>query len=144
MRWRDRWPAEEPLTPDKAALIPVAELRTKPFWKHRGLCSSVARNVPTGLLTTPEAAADFIANHEAELLARMIPAISGPAGSREVPDIPSNRNIDLQGFRNVPWPRPRTDGHDDPWWHRDHRRPAYVYVHGLYETIVDEHHLKLK
>ena len=92
--------------------------------------------------------ADFIAAHEAELLARMIPAISGPAGSRAVEVLSAEDyeggNIDLQGFRNAPWPRPRTDGHDDPWWHRDHRRPAYVYVHGLYETIADEHHLKLK
>jgi hypothetical protein len=91
-------------------------------------------------------AADFIANHEAELLARMIPAISGPAGSREVPEIGApprlGRNIDLQGFRNAPWPR-QIDN-DEPWWHRDHRRPAYVYVSQLYKTIVNENHLNLQ
>jgi hypothetical protein len=96
----------------------------------------------------PAAAADFIANHEAELLARMIPAISGPAGSREVPEIGApprlGRNIDLQGFRNAPWPRPDADDYRAPWWHRDHRRPAYVYVSQLYKTIVNENHLNLQ
>jgi hypothetical protein len=89
-------------------------------------------------------AADFIANHEAELLARMIPAISGPAGSRAVPEWGQDGNIDLQGFRNAPWPRPETDNFIDPWWHRDHRRPAYVYVNRLYDTIVGENYLNLK
>lgn len=139
--WDERQPGERPIPPHAALEIPPADLRSRPLFKRRGSRSDVARNIPDGLLSTSFAADAYIGNHEAELLARMIPAISGPAGSREVPEWETEWNIDMNQFRNSPWPRSQPG---QPWWHRDHRRPAYVYVNRLYTIMANDQHLNLK
>ncbi len=98
-----------------------------------------------GLLYGPATGSAFALTHRSALLARMIPAMSPPAGRIPVPALtPVNspsRNFDMngttirpipEGATNLPWPqgRPTTN-----WWHSDLREVAFPYVKGLYKEI---------
>jgi hypothetical protein len=86
----------------------------------------------------------FASTHRDTLLARMIPAISPPAGRIAVPilGLPNLRNFNMDdetirpkkvGSDKPPWPNIRTT---TDWWHSDLRDVAYPYVRGLYFEIV--------
>ena len=99
-----------------------------------------------------QAAAAFVEANLPELFARMIPAITGPAGSRELSRIEElrnsgdykGRNFNLEDHQTAPWPRPAAPDESPPWRHRDHRRVAYVYVFDLYDKIAAQDVLGLK
>lgn len=89
----------------------------------------------------------FASTHRDTLLARMIPAISPPAGRIPVPrltaDAGEERNFDMDGIGIRPqrdsqghprWPTVR--GQDFRWWHSDVCEVAYPYVRGLYDQLV--------
>ncbi len=114
------------------------ELRTDPFFTKSSNRSPSGISVLYGGATpaAKQAAATFVEANLPELLARMVPAITGPAGSRPVDALNESDydggNINLEDHQTAPWPRPKQDGHSKPWRHRDHRRVAYGYVGGLY------------
>jgi|GEM_PF-5928655 len=72
------------------------------------------------------------------LLARMIPAMSLPAGSRPVeiftPDNSATRSFDMSRPVVRPWPENRNG--DTRWWHSDMREISYPFVRELYKKMV--------
>ena len=130
------------------------ELQTEPFFRKQG------RRSPAGISalyggTTPaakEAAAAFVEANLPELLARMVPAITGPAGSRPVPLLDELRalsgytggNFNFESHRSTPWPRPIWPSPRDGWLHRDHRRAAYVYVSSLFRFLAGDQALNVQ
>lgn len=85
----------------------------------------------------------FAAVHRDTLLARMIPAMSPPAGRIPVPAIgtPSaDFNFDMSSSvirgAGEPWPVPSVR-RDRNWRHSDLRVMAYPYVRGLYKKLVE-------
>ncbi len=85
---------------------------------------------------------------QGEILARGIPALSGPAGSREirVPDqnnLKRNVNINNQISRPNGWPRPANDEpYGQRWKHGDWKDVAYYYNFKLFEEFVTKGELK--
>ncbi len=67
-----------------------------------------------------------------ELLAKGVPALSGPMGSRRIGEIPESRNINLNGTTGGPaWPRcnlPEWSG----WRHGDVKAIALPFVYGVF------------
>lgn len=84
----------------------------------------------------------FASLHRDTLLARMIPAMSPPAGRIPVPrlttDAGEERNFDMSSSTirgNLEqWPSPPLRN-DKKWRHSDLREIAYPYVNGLYKRI---------
>lgn len=102
-----------------------------------------------GALYAPATGSAVAARQRDALLARMIPALSLPAGSRPVTkfDRPAEqRNIDMNSpairGSGEPWPTNRNG--DKRWWHSDLRQVAYPYVSGLYGKIVEFGNLQVQ
>lgn len=77
-------------------------------------------------------------NTVAEILACGIPALSGPAGSRELPSnhIPVE-NVDLNSLTGNDWPESSPFFHSR-WLHSDVKNIALPFVKQLFETIATE------
>lgn len=70
------------------------------------------------------------------LLARGVPALSGPVGSRSIAIIPHSHNVDLNEMTvGTYWPRT-----NEPRWsgcrHGDIRAVALPFVFGIFESIL--------
>ncbi len=132
-------------------------LREEPFfrpggrWRKVGSWQRDTQNKPIfseenlGLLYNPATGSAFASRQRDALLARMIPAMSPPAGRIPVPKLGAinQRNFDMngtvirpikQGEQKPRWPGAR--GQDIRWWHTDLREVAYPYVRGLYKQLV--------
>jgi len=81
---------------------------------------------------------------QGEILARGIPALSGPAGSRQLKSISLERNINMNTLeRPNNWPRPVSDKpYGERWKHGDWKDVAYFYNFKVYEDIVTKGGLK--
>ena len=70
------------------------------------------------------------------LLARGVPALSGPVGSRELSNIPEYRNVNLNGRTGGSlWPRSNASAWKG-WQHGDIRIVALPFVHSPFAEIV--------
>jgi Alpha/beta hydrolase of unknown function (DUF900) len=126
------------------------DLRAEPFFKPGANRAKVSSWKPDGsggqILLTERLGAlynqdgsGFAARHRDTLLARMVPAISPPAG-RELISLfgfTNQRNFDMsspaiRGDEQY-WPSARNNKN---WLHSDLRQIAYTYVRGLYDRIV--------
>jgi len=95
-----------------------------------------------GSLYRPATGSDMAARQRDALLARMIPAMSLPAGSRPVAkfDQPTEqRNFDMSSpvVRGPAEPWPDLRGESKNWWHSDLTQVAYPYVRELYVKIAE-------
>ncbi len=154
------------LSPDEAtalsALLSNADLQAEPFFRPGGFWNKVGtwKYDPTtktnswsserlNRLYDPATGSTFASDHRDTLLARMIPAMSPPAGRIPVRALDSpvegGRNFDMSSVAirglSEPWLSPpvRTD---KKWRHSDLREVAYPYVRGLYDRIVEKGTLK--
>ena len=78
-----------------------------------------------------------------EILARGIPAMSGPVGNGVIRDEQldvENANMNDGKFRNG-WPRWHAD-YEDNWLHNDIKSVAYWYTSKLFNSIVTNGELK--
>ncbi len=71
-----------------------------------------------------------------ELLARGVPALSGPVGSMELENYARNRQTDLNDIADVVgWPHVDDDDWQG-WHHSDIKNIAMPFVHDVFETIL--------
>ncbi len=80
---------------------------------------------------------------QVQLLGEAIPALSTPVGQQEIAHLNQSRNYNMpQLFApdGTPWPtyRNRVTGSGIAnWFHSDIRDVAYLYVHGVFDTIAN-------
>ncbi len=117
------WYEYVPLSPAVANAMTDAELRVTPVFRHN----------PEALFSSTIAF-----NTVAEILACGIPALSGPAGSRKLPeDMFSGENVNVNSWVNECWPR-KTGSYPSRWLHSDLKNMALPFVRQLFERIVVE------
>ncbi|HEY0864719.1 MAG TPA: alpha/beta hydrolase [Lacunisphaera sp.] len=97
-----------------------------------------------GSLYKPTTGSTMAARQRDTLLARMIPALSLPAGSRPVIKFVPTGSTAIHNFNmssteirvnSEPWAVNRNG--DNRWRHSDLQHMAYPYVHGLYAKLVE-------
>ncbi len=151
------------LSPDEAtalsALLSNADLQAEPFFRPGGFWNKVGTwkydpvaktnswsNERLNRLYDPATGSTFASDHRDTLLARMIPAMSPPAGRIPVPKLKpvtstQEHNFDMSSVTirgsTEPWLSPPIRN-DKKWRHSDLREVAYPYVRGLYSQIVQE------
>lgn len=143
-------------TPAEADLIPYHSLILEPFFRPfkdgdsdfptwgngewlYGDTSTANTHLPE--LPAVGSSRDSFKNH-AKVLSEAIPAHSDPTGSSAVPTLGVGNNIDLDAVYMDPglWPQSRltdTDPDNNGWLHSDYKEPAYIYVRGLYDELIN-------
>jgi hypothetical protein len=105
---------------------------------------SQLQDIPVFLKAPSEMFANSISVQlRGEILARGIPALSGPTGSREIiPDDVENTNMNTFERPND-WPRSVNDEpYQQRWRHGDWKDVAYFYNFKVYEDVVTKGGLK--
>ena len=131
----------DPATANQQAMN--MDLRAVPFFNSDAPVSS--------LLQTPDdpggAGSQFAVANHAQLLAKMVPALSFAVGANPLGALPASQNVNMQhreqdgqvidaGLQNG-WPAGRMLGWSgDRWLHGDYRTVAYLNVYELFDDIV--------
>jgi len=131
------------------SVITDVQLRETPFFRHfRSDQNTFEEHMYDGtalLAPLGDSTASAMANlpfTQYKLLAEAIPARSFAVGANFLNDFGVGRNFDMQGMQNG-WPAERLSGqHADSWLHGDIRAVAYLYVHEVFDTVVEEGGLK--
>jgi Lysophospholipase len=109
--------------PQQANLLTTTQLRASPVFLH----------APAAMFSSN---ITFEAHNS--LLARAIPALSGPVGSRKLEIFPptNDRNFNMadSSYRNG-WPRTISFKYRTSWLHSDIKDVAYFYVKGLFDEL---------
>jgi pimeloyl-ACP methyl ester carboxylesterase len=137
------WPSQTPYTPAQAFALSDDELKAKPFFNASGPHTAIYDNNQS----TASAHAENYLNR-AEIIARMIPALTQAAGKVEN----QNQNnlfkdqFNMQTSFQTGWPRERlaNDKLLNNWFHSDLIDIAYIYTSRLYNSFVETGKLNKK
>ncbi|MDD3585226.1 MAG: alpha/beta hydrolase [Kiritimatiellae bacterium] len=103
-----------------------------------GLVCISFRHAPDSMFANPITEADRFA-----LLAKAVPALSGAAGNRNVPEILSDNNVDMNDISYRPNGWGRMHGtYQDRWLHGDIKNMSYFYNHKIFDSIVEQGNLQ--
>ncbi len=122
--------------PDQTNSITQEELMVEPFFR------AIPDERPGPLidkLYDPLEGSEFAEKNRGMLLAKMIPALTLPAGANKIP-IFGERNYDINILFQNGWPEERNN--DRCWRHGDVKTIAYVYVYKVFDKIVEIGKLK--
>ena len=110
-----------PYTAQQAADATSDQLMADPVFRHNPEAKLIAPNLTRSELD--------------ELLAKGVPALSGPTGSRQIGEIPDSRNINLNGRTGgASWPR-FNSGYWSGWRHSDIKVIALPFVCGVFSDF---------
>jgi hypothetical protein len=132
------FPAWWNYTSEQAFALSDDELKAKPFFNASGPHTALYDN-------DPAAASAHAGNYlnRAEILARMIPALTQAAGKTSIkmfnPPGGQSKNIDMQASFQTGWPRERVEDNrlQYDWFHSDLIDVAYIYTNRLYRRFVE-------
>lgn len=154
LTWKDRFesnpnnvnfyngifPAWWNYTFEQAFALSDDELKAKPFFNASGPHTAI---YDSNQATASAHAGNYL--NRAEILARMIPALTPATGKTSIkmfnPPGGQSKNIDMQASFQTGWPREREDNPiprlQRAWYHSDLIDIAYIYINRLYSNFVE-------
>jgi hypothetical protein len=129
-----QWP------PAQAAGLTDEQLRRRPFFKDASLFRSL-HDPEDGRPPDINAVNAFVDQNRNQLLAQAFPALTAATGASRVTDF-EDRNFDMNVQLKSGWPEERSRQNDYAWKHSDLKSVAYLYVHGLFDKLVEKGQLR--